>query len=133
MSPVKMSKIEFGIRAVLDYVKACNRHDVPHMMQFLSENCVFENAEPAPDGAVYLGKEEITQFWLDFFRESPAAHIKIEDISGFGKQCLMKWSYEWVDESGTQKHIRGFDIFQVENDLICEILSYVKGVRNFQG
>lgn len=133
MSPVKMSKIESGIRAVLDFNKACNRHDIPGMMQLLSENCIFENAEPAPDGAVYSGKEEVTQFWLDFFRELPAAHIKIEDISGFGKQCIMKWKFEWVEASGAPKHIRGVDVFKVEDGLIREILSYVKGSRSSQG
>jgi predicted SnoaL-like aldol condensation-catalyzing enzyme len=127
MSPVKMSKIESGIRAVLDFNKACNRHDVPSMMQLIHDDGIFENAVPAPDGAVYTGKEAITQYWLDFFHISPNAQIKIEDVFGFGKQCVMRWRYVWTDAAGEEQHIKGIDIYKVEEGYICEILSYVKG------
>jgi len=50
------------------------------MMQLMSDNCIFENSAPAPDGAVYSGKPAVTQFWQDFFRASPHAHMDIEDI-----------------------------------------------------
>ena len=133
MSPIKMSKIESGLRTVLDFNKACNRHDIPSMMRLISDECVFESSHPAPGGTAYAGKAEITQFWADFFREAPDTQIKIEDISGFGNPCIMRWRLEWTDESGTRQHLRGIDLYQVENSLICEILSYVKGARNIQG
>jgi predicted SnoaL-like aldol condensation-catalyzing enzyme len=127
MSPVKMSKIESGIRAVLDYVKALNQHDVPTMMQFLRKDCIYENPGPAPDGAAYTGKEAITNYWQDFFRASPQAQIKIEDVYGFGEQCVMRWRYQSTDAAGHVHHIRGVDIFKVEDGLICEQRAYVKG------
>jgi predicted SnoaL-like aldol condensation-catalyzing enzyme len=96
-------------------------------MQLMSDDCVFENTDPAPDGTVYLGKEAVTQFWQDFFRESPHANIEIEEIFGFGRRCIMRWKYSWVDESGKKGHVRGVDIFQVKEDLITEKFSYVKG------
>ena len=80
MSPIRMSKLESGIRVVLEFNEAFNRHDVAGMMQLMSDDCIFENSDPAPDGAVYSGKEVVTQFWQDFFRESPHAHIEIEEI-----------------------------------------------------
>lgn len=127
MSPIRMSKIESAIRIVLEFNEAFNRHDVPGMMQLMRDDCVFENTSPAPDGTVYSGKEAVTQFWLDFFRESPQAHIEIEDIFGLGIRCVMRWKYEWVDAAGHKGHVRGVDVFRVENGLICEKLSYVKG------
>ena len=69
MSPIRMSKVESAIRIVLEFNEAFNRHDMAGMMQLMSEDCVFENMHPAPDGTVYSGKEAITQFWQDFFRE----------------------------------------------------------------
>ena len=124
-----MSKLESGIRAVLDFNKACNHHDVSSMKQLMSDDCSFESSDPAPDGAVYLGKDEIAHFWAVFFHEAPDNQIKIEDISGFGKQCIMKWKREW-SEGSEKKHLRGIDVFQVKDGLICEILSYAKGNRN---
>lgn len=127
MSPIRMSKIEFAIRTVLEFNEALNRHDVPAMMALMSEDCIFENTQPAPDGAVYTGKEAVTQFWNDFFIQSPNAHIDVEEIFGFGERCVMRWKYSWVDTSGNQGHVRGIDLYRVKKDQIKEKLSYVKG------
>jgi predicted SnoaL-like aldol condensation-catalyzing enzyme len=69
----------------------------------------------------------VTQFWQDFFRESPRAHIDIEEIFGLGQHCVMRWKYTWVDGAGQAGHVRGVDIFRVQDNLISEKLSYVKG------
>jgi steroid delta-isomerase-like uncharacterized protein len=127
MSPIRMSKIESGIRIVLEFNEAFNRHDVAAMMQLMSDDCIFENTVPAPDGAVYSGKEAVTQFWQDFFRQSPHAHIQIEEIFGFGERCIMRWRYSWVDSGAERGHVRGVDIFRVRDGSIREKLSYVKG------
>ena len=122
MSPARLSKVEAGIRIVLEFNDAFNRHDVPGMMKLTTEDTVFENTAPAPDGTVYSGKEAVTQFWVDFFRESPKAHIEIEEIFGMGQHCVMRWKYSWGDG-----HVRGVDIFTVREGLISKKLSYVKG------
>lgn len=127
MSPIRMSRLESVVRLVLEFNEAFNRHDVASMMQLMSDDCIFENTEPAPDGTVYSGKEEVRQFWQDFFRESPHAHIEIEEIFGLGKRCVIRWRYEWVDGTGKKGHVRGVDIFRVKDDSISEKLSYVKG------
>ena len=126
MSPTRMARIESAMRTVLEFNEAFNRHDVASMMQLMSDDCVFENTHPAPDGTVYTGKEQIAQFWKDFFLQSPQAHIDIEDIFGFGERCIMRWRYRWTGKGG-EGHVRGVDIFRVKNDLICEKYSYVKG------
>lgn len=128
MSPIRMSKIEGPLRTVLEFNEAFNRHDVEGMMKLMSEDCVFENTSPAPDGTVYTGKAAVTQFWQDFFRESPQAHIEIEEAFGLGlNRCVMRWKYSWVDTEGKDGHVRGVDIFEVKEGLISQKLSYVKG------
>jgi predicted SnoaL-like aldol condensation-catalyzing enzyme len=122
-----MSKVESGMRVVLEFNEALNRHDVAGMMHLMSNDCLFENTDPAPDGTVYKGKEAVTQFWQDFFRESPQARIEIEEIFGLGFRCIMRWRYDWVDVEGKQGHVRGVDVFKLKDNLICEKLSYVKG------
>ena len=122
MSPIRMAKIESAIRLVLQFNEAFNRHDVTGMMKLMSDDCIFENTAPAPDGTIYSGKDAVTQFWQAFFRESPQAHIDIEEIFGMGNRCIMRWKYSWGEG-----HVRGVDIFKVEEGLITEKLSYVKG------
>lgn len=127
MSPARMSRLETAIRVVLDFHEAYNLHDVSGMMKLVSDECVFENTGPAPDGALFSGKEAVTRFWQDFFRVSPDAHIEIEEIFSLGLRCVMRWRYEWVDWTGNKGHIRGVDIFKLKDGFISEKLSYVKG------
>ena len=125
MTPARMSKLEASTRIVLEFNEAFNRHDVAGMMKLMSDECIFENTYPAPDGTRYSGKVAVTQFWQDFFRVSPQAQIEIEEIFGLGERCVMRWSCSWVDRK--QGHVRGVDIFRVRDGSILEKLSYVKG------
>ena len=122
MTPARMAKVELAMRLVLEFNEAFNRHDVNTMMRLMSDDCVFENTYPPPDGTVYSGKEAVTKFWEEFFRQSPGAHIEIEEIFGLGNRCVMRWRYSWGDG-----HVRGVDIFQLKEGLIRAKQSYVKG------
>jgi len=127
MSPIRMEKIEAGLRTVIEFNEAFNRHDVAGMMKLMSEDCLFENTFPAPDGTAYKGKEAVTRFWQEFFRESPQAQIQIEEVFGLGLRCVMRWKYTWVAADEKQGHVRGVDIFKFSEGRISEKLSYVKG------
>jgi predicted SnoaL-like aldol condensation-catalyzing enzyme len=127
MSPVRMERVESGIRTMLAFTEAHNRHDLTTMMDLVSENGVLESYSPAPDGTVYQGKKAITQYWQQMISQSPDAVIKIEDIFGFGLRCIMLWRYAWTDETGNKHHLRGVDICRLQDGLIQEMLSYVKG------
>ncbi len=127
MSPIRMARIESAIRIVLEFNEAFNRQDITGMLQLLSEDCVFENTAPAPDGTLYKGKAAIHVYWEDFFRESPKAHLEIEEVFGLGRRCIMRWKYNSVDQAGKQTYVRGVDLFHVKEGLISEKLSYVKG------
>ncbi len=127
MSPIRMERVESGVRVVIAFNDAFNRHDVAGMMQLVSNDCVFEEPQPPPDGTVFSGKNAISQYWQSFFARSPQAHIKIEETFGYGLRCVMRWRYDWVDESGNSGHVRGVDLFRVQNGLIIEKLSYMKG------
>ena len=127
MSPTRLSRIENAMRVVIEFNEAFNRHDVAAMMHLMSDDCVFENTYPSPDGTTYSGKEAVTKLWQDFFRDSPHAHIDIEEIFGLGNRCIMRWKYSWVDDDGKQGHVRGVDVFLVRDGYIQQKLSYVKG------
>lgn len=127
-----MSRIESAIRAVLAFKDAMNKHDVDAMLALTSGDCVFESASPAPDGTTCSGKEAIAAFWQAFFEALPDAHIAIEDIFSAGYRCIMHWNLSWTDGAGLKQHIRGVDIFEVQNDLIRQHSSYVKGQAGYQ-
>ncbi|MDD2922710.1 MAG: nuclear transport factor 2 family protein [Anaerolineales bacterium] len=127
MSPARMSKVELATRIALEFNAAFNRHDVAAMTALISDDCVFETAHPAPDGASYSGRDEVARFLREFFRESPHVRIEIEDIFNSSFRCVMRWRIYGADETAGNESVRGVDIFQVKDGFICERLSYVKG------
>ena len=127
MSPIRMSRIEAGIRKVLEFNKAFNQHDVESILKLLSDDCKIEHYHPAPDGTMYFDRKAITQFLKDYFNNFLDVNMEIEEIFGFGDRCIMRWKCKWTNKDGKKEHIRGVDIFKIKENLICEQLSYVKG------
>jgi limonene-1,2-epoxide hydrolase len=115
------------IELVVRFNQALNRQDVDAMMRLMTEDCVFENTDPPPEGTRYEGQTAVRAFWEDFFRSSQEPEIEIEEIFAARERCVMRWVYHWVDSQGEMGHIRGVDIYKIRGDKIAEKLSYVKG------
>lgn len=105
---------------------AFNRHDVDAIMNCMTDDCVFENTRPAPDGTRITGQAAVRAFWEDFFRRSPQAHFDTEEMIAAGDRCIVRWRYSWVRD-GAPGHVRGVDVFRVRDGQVAEKLSYVKG------
>ncbi len=106
---------------------AVNQHDVERVMAAMTEDCVFENTSPFPDGTRFEGQAAVRSFWEAFFQSSPHAQINAEELFASGDRCTVRWIYQWVDANGQPAHIRGVDVFRVRGGKISEKLSYVKG------
>jgi ketosteroid isomerase-like protein len=115
------------IQIVIKFNEALNARDIDGMMALLSEDSVFENTFPAPDGERYSGKARVREFWLDFFHSSSSARIEAEELFAMRDRCVMRWTYHWSDPEGNAGHIRGVDIYRILDGLIAEKFSYVKG------
>jgi ketosteroid isomerase-like protein len=115
------------IQTVIHFTEALNARDLDGMLKLVTPQCIFENTYPPPDGTRYEGQIAFRAFWEDFFNSSSQAGFDIEDIFGWGNRCVMLWRYRWVDTTGEAGHIRGVDVYTLENGLIAEKLSYVKG------
>jgi ketosteroid isomerase-like protein len=116
-----------SISLVTRFNDALNARDVNSMMALQTEDCVFENTYPPPDGARYEGQAAVRAFWEEFFRSSSTARIEIEEIFALDERVVMRWVYSWQDPAGSAGHIRGVDLYRLRGGLICEKLSYVKG------
>jgi len=115
------------IGLVLQFNKALNAGDVEAMMELMTEDCVFENTYPAPDGMRYEGKAPVRAFWESLLNTTRQPRIIVEEIFALGDRCIMRWAYQWLDAEGSPGHVRGVDIYKVRDGLIAEKLSYVKG------
>ena len=104
-----------------------NKHDVDGIMALMTEDVVFENTFPRPDGERYEGQDSVRGFWKSLFGGSPSARFETEDIFAGGDRCTVRWVYHWVDDEGKPGHVRGVDVFRVRDGKVAEKLSYVKG------
>jgi ketosteroid isomerase-like protein len=103
------------------------RHDVDAVMAAMTDDCLFENTSPAPDGERYVGQAAVRAFWERFFAASPHATFTTEDMFVTEDRALVCWRYEWVEQDGKRGHVRGVDVFRVRDGKVAEKLSYVKG------
>ncbi|TMB76625.1 MAG: nuclear transport factor 2 family protein [Chloroflexi bacterium] len=102
--------------------QAFNRHDVDGVMSLMTDDCLFENTLPRPDGERHIGQAAVRRFWDKFFGDSPRARFETEEIVVAGDRAIVRWRFDWG--SG---HVRGIDLFKVRDGKVAEKLSYVKG------
>jgi ketosteroid isomerase-like protein len=114
------------LSVIQQFHDAFNRHDVDAIMALMTDDCVFENTSPPPDGERYVGAAAVRAFWETLFRNSPQAHFAVEELFAAGERGVIRWRYTWRNRAG-EGHICGVDIFRVRDGKVAEKLSYVKG------
>jgi ketosteroid isomerase-like protein len=107
--------------------EAFNRHDVPAVMALMTDDCLFDNTYPSPDGERFVGQDAVRGFWEEFFRSSPDARFTSEEMIAFGDRCIVRWRYDWTNADGSPGHVRGVDVLKVRDGKVAEKLAYVKG------
>lgn len=114
------------LETVNKFNEAFNNHDVDRIMSLMTEDCIFENTRPSPDGERFEGQAAVRKVWEEMFKRSPKAKFDTEEIIAFGDRCIVRWIYHWIKE-GKEGHVRGVDVIRVRNGKIAEKFSYVKG------
>jgi ketosteroid isomerase-like protein len=115
------------LAAIERFNAAFNQHDVEAVMACMTDDVVFENTGPAPDGRRFAGQAAVRAVWQDFFASSPSAVFEAEEIFAAGDRCVVRWLYRWTDAAGQPGHVRGVDVMRVRDGKVAEKLAYVKG------
>ena len=106
--------------------EAFNRHDADALAQWLSDDTVFEDTSPAPDGRRIEGKPAVVAHWRDWFARNIDARFDAEDTIVAGDRVVVLWVYR-KQRGGQPWHIRGVDVFTVRDGKVTAKLAYVKG------
>jgi ketosteroid isomerase-like protein len=118
---------EQATRAAVDrFNDAFNRHDADALAVCLTNDTVFEDTSPAPDGRRVEGKAAVVEFWREWFSRNADAHFDTEEIIVSGNRATVLWVYHKV-RNGQPWHLRGVDVFAVRDGKIAAKLAYVKG------
>ena len=113
--------------AVVDAFNAAfARGDVDAVMALMTDDCVFENTFPPPDGERHVGQAAVRRFWESFFASTESPRFETEEAFAAGDRVVGRWLFRW-GSGGSGGHVRGVDVFKVRDGKVAEKLSYVKG------
>ena len=108
------------------FSEAVNTADLNAVMSMMTDDCVFENTHPPPDGARHVGQVAVRAAWDAFFRSNPGAWFDADEVIVHEDRCTVRWTYRKTKD-GKPWHLRGVDVFRVREGRVSEKLSYVKG------
>jgi len=106
--------------------EAFNRHDADALAHWLSDDTVFEDTSPAPDGRRIEGKAAVVAHWRAWFARNTDASFEAEDTIVAGDRVVVCWIYR-KQRDAKPWHIRGVDVFTVRDGKVSAKLAYVKG------
>ena len=114
-------------RAAIDrFNEAINRHDADALALLLTEDTVFEDTSPAPDGRRIEGKAAVVEFWRAWLARNADAQFDAEEVIVADDRAVVRWIYRKV-RNGQPWHLRGVDVFAVRDGKVAAKLAYVKG------
>ena len=114
-------------RMVVDrFNEAFNRHDADALALLLTDDTVFEDTSPAPDGKRMEGKAAVVAFWREWFAHNTDARFEAEEVIVSGDRAVVRWVYRKI-RNGQPWHLRGVDVFTVRDGKVAAKLAYVKG------
>jgi len=111
---------------VMRFNAAINDHDARAVAALLTDDTVFENTGPVPDGSRLEGKAAVAAFWEKWFVSNADAKFEAEEVIVAGDRCVVRWIYRKTRD-GKPWHLRGIDLFTVRDGKIASKLAYVKG------
>ena len=112
--------------AINNFNEAFNRHDAHALAAWLTEDTVFEDTSPAPDGRRIEGKTAVVDFWRGWFARNSDARFDAEELIISGNRAVVPWVYHKM-RNGQPWHLRGVDLFTVRDGKVAAKRAYVKG------
>ncbi len=92
----------------------------------LTDDTVFEDTSPAPDGKRIEGKTAVVAYWRTWFARNPDARFEAEETIVSADHVVVRWVYHKM-RNGQPWHLRGVDVFKVRDGKVAAKLAYVKG------
>lgn len=123
----KSNAVDTTTRNVIrDFNDAFDRQDPEALAALLTEDTVFEDTSPQPDGTRLEGKAAVLAFWREWFKKNPGARFEAEETIVCGNRAVVRWIYRKV-RNGQPWHLHGVDLFTVREGKVAAKLAYVKG------
>lgn len=100
-------------------------HDPAALTDLVAEDCVLENATPAPNGERRVGGAACLETWQGL-ATAPGTQFELEEVAVWGERAIIRWRFRWGE--GDENSVRGMNLMLVRGGRIVEAMGYVKGV-----
>jgi ketosteroid isomerase-like protein len=108
------------IEVVQAFQAAWDAHDLEATLALVTDDCVFESARPAANGARVVGRDALRAVWGPSFA-APSGAFAIEELIEAGDRVIERWRFAAGD-----RIVRGVDVLRVRDGRIAEKFGYVK-------
>lgn len=120
------SETEATRKTIAAFNEVFNRHDADGLAALLTDDTVFEDTSPAPDGKRIEGKAAVVEFWRGWFVRNADARFDAEEVIVSGNRATVLWVYRKM-RNDQPWHLRGVDVFTLRDGRVAAKLAYVKG------
>ena len=109
------------------FADAFNRHDADALMDFMTDDCVFE-ASAGPDvcGASYVGRQAVRDAFSEVWTTFPDARWLSPRHFVCGDRGVSEWTFAGTRADGSRVEVNGCDVFTFRDGKIAVKNSYRK-------
>jgi steroid delta-isomerase-like uncharacterized protein len=113
-----------SLQAFLD---AFNAHDVDAILEFFTDDCVFDMPRgPGPGGRCLTGKDQVRAGIRSRFEGIPDIHYGDDRHFACGDRGVSEWTIRGTTPSGERIEVRGCDLFEFRDGKISRKDSFWK-------
>lgn len=105
---------------------AWTARDVDTLMSFMSEDCVYSASVGPEPGRTYTGREEVRAGFVEMLAHDTGRERRGGAAYVFGDRGVGLWSFLEHDDDGTEREIKGCDVFEFDGDKIRRKDAYRK-------
>ena len=106
---------------------AFNAHDVDAIMEFFTDDCVFDMPRgPGPGGRLMIGKDEVREGIRSRFAGLPDIHYGDDRHFVCGDRGASEWTIRGTTPEGRRIEVRGCDLFEFRDGKVSRKDSYWK-------
>ena len=87
-------------------------HSPAALDELVSDDCVIENTQPAPNGSRHEGKAACVALWTQI-ATMPGTHFEPESIIARGDRGEIRWRLVWGPDYASS--VRGVNLMRVRN------------------
>lgn len=121
------SNARVSVENLQAFADAWNRHDIDALMNFMTDDCVFEaSAGPEVCGTRYVGPEAVRAGFSEVFATFLDAHWGQARHFVAGDRGVSEWTFTGTRADGTRVEVHGCDLFAFRNGKIALKNSYRK-------